>query len=85
MNNPYITSIERHGIEKGIRQGREEGWEEGELSSLRRILKKQLSQRFGVLPERIGQQIERAEQSQLDRWLEQVLEAPSLTTLFPDA
>ena len=85
MSTPYITSIERQGLEKGFRQGRERGQEEGELRSLRRTLKKLLSQRFGTLPERIEQQIEQAEQTQLDQWLEHVLEAPSLTALFPNA
>ncbi len=66
-------------------QGHEEGREEGELYSLRRTLKKQLTVRFGALPEWIDQRIEQAEQPQLDQWLEQVLEASSLGALFPDA
>lgn len=40
---PYITSIERMGIEKGRAEGREEGREEGLLSSL----KMGLQRRFG--------------------------------------
>jgi len=51
MSNPYITSIEQHGIEKGyqqgLAQGQQKGREEGELNSLRRTLKKQLSHRRG--------------------------------------
>jgi predicted transposase YdaD len=79
----WTQEWKQQGLEEGRKKGREEGREEGELYSLRRTLKKLLSQRFGTLPEHIEQQIERSEQPQLERWLDQVLVAPSLEALFP--
>jgi len=73
------------GRKKGREEGREEGLEQGELRSLRRTFEKQLSRRFGTLPEHIERQIEQAEKPKLEQWLEQILEAPTLKTLFPNA
>ena len=74
MSTPYITSIERRGIEKGI----EQGFEEHARATLRRLL----AQRFGELPAAIEQRINQAEQTQLDAWLDQVISAPSLESIF---
>jgi len=38
MSTPYITGIERQGIEKGIQQGIEQGIEVYARASLRRLL-----------------------------------------------
>ena len=43
MSTPYITSIERRGIEKGIQQGLEQGILQGE----RQLLVRQARLRFG--------------------------------------
>jgi len=74
MSTPYITGIERQGIEKGFQQG----IEVHARASLRRLL----TQRFGPLPPTIEQRIEQADRTQLDAWLDQVITAPSLASIF---
>ena len=61
----------------------EEGRQEGELRSARRILLRLLEQRFGPLPEAVEQRVADADPVVLDRWLDEVLTAPSLASLFP--
>lgn len=49
---PYVTSVERIGMEKGLEKGREEGWEKGqkvgELIGLRKALAVTLESKFGA-------------------------------------
>jgi predicted transposase YdaD len=51
---PYVTSIERHGIEKGLQQGlqqgREQGLHEGRLQALREVVLEILEDRFQGVP-----------------------------------
>jgi hypothetical protein len=46
---PYVTSIERHGIEKGLQQGR--------LQTLREVVVENLETRFGAAPEGLREQV----------------------------
>jgi hypothetical protein len=71
---PYITSIERMGIEKGLQQG----IQQGEVIVLKRLLTK----RFGPLPEWAEQRLEQASPQELEAWAERVLEAPRLEEVF---
>lgn len=75
---PYINTFERHGIEQGLLQGREEGTLIGE----RRFLTKLLHKRFGELPDWAQQRIEEADETQLARWADEVLDAHSLDILL---
>ena len=61
---------------------REQGMQQGRVESLRGTLRRQLTKRFGPLPEAIVQQIETAEQPALEVWLDQVLDAPALEAMF---
>jgi hypothetical protein len=67
---PYITSIERMGIEQGIHQG--------EILMLRR----QLTRRFGPLPAWAEQRLEEASVALLEAWAERVLDAARLEEIF---
>lgn len=67
---PYITSIERMGIEKGIQQG--------EVIVLKRLL----TRRFGPLPEWAEQRLEQASPRELEGWAERILEAQQLEDVF---
>ncbi len=51
---PYITSVERIGIEKGLQQGLQQGRQEGRQEGKGVLLQKQLQRRFGPLPEWVG-------------------------------
>ena len=65
--------------ETWIEQGMHEGLQQGELLTLKR----QLTKRFGPLPAAIEQRLARAGRAELEAWLDQVLDAPSLEAMFP--
>ena len=67
---PYITSIERMGIEKGIQQG-----EAFVLTNL-------LTRRFGPLPGWATERLAQASREELEQWVARVLEAQSLEDVF---
>jgi Domain of unknown function (DUF4351) len=69
---PYITSIERMGIEQGIQQG--------EVIMLKQLL----TRRFGSLPAWAEQRLVQANRQELESWAEQVLEAQRLEDIFTD-
>jgi hypothetical protein len=72
MNMPYITSIERRGIEQGIEQGK------------RAVLRRLLTQRFGVLPSWVEPRLDTARAEQLDAWTDRLIESSDLDELFSD-
>ena len=59
-------------------QFRQEGRQEGE----RLLLERQLTRRFGPLPEWASRKLEEANPAQLETWGEAILEAPSLEEVF---
>ena len=69
---PYITSIERMGIEQGIQQG--------EVI----VLKQLLTQRFGPLHSWAEQRLVQANRQELESWAKRVLEAQRLGDIFTD-
>lgn len=66
--------------EEGLQQGLQQGSE----AHARRMLRTQLTQRFGELSDAIEQRIEQADQAQLDQWIEQVVTTPTLAALFTE-
>ena len=75
---PYITSIERMGLERGLQQGRQEGRQQGEAAVLRR----QLTRRFGPLPTWVEARLTQASLPELERWADRILEASQLDEVF---
>lgn len=75
-NMPYVTAIERHGVEKGMRQG----MQQGKAILLERLLTK----RFGPLSESVRTRLSNASVEELDRWAERVLDAPTLDAVWGD-
>ena len=66
---PYVTSVERIGVERGKQQGLEQG-------------KRQVAQaRFGAVPEALEQQVATADAAKLDALLERVARAASVDEL----
>ena len=63
-----------------LRHAREEGLEEGQG----RALTRQLTRRFGPLPGWIAPRVKQASASQLDTWLDRVIDAPTLEAVFAD-
>lgn len=83
---PYISLIERKGIELGIEQGIEQGLEkgisQGRVTALQQTLQKQLKLKFGVLADEYEQRVLQAEESELNLWTERVLFAESVEMVF---
>ena len=74
MKMPYVTSVERIGIERGRQEGRQE---EG-IFFLRRLLVK----KFGDLPESCETLLTEASIADLELWGDRILEATTLTDIF---
>lgn len=75
---PYVTSAERFGIEKGRQQGLQQGLQQGEVA----LLQRQLSRRFGPLPDAVRARLTGASIDQLETWAIRVLDAASLDEVF---
>jgi hypothetical protein len=71
---PYITSVERIGMERGLQQGKLEG----EAT----LLLRQLTKRFGPLNEVTRNRLNNATLEQLELWAEPVLDVPMLEAVF---
>lgn len=71
---PYITSVERIGIEKGMQQGRQQGMQRGEAA----VLERQLTRRFGPLSPETRARLANAPLDQLEHWADNILDADSL-------
>jgi Putative transposase, YhgA-like len=63
-------------------EGLAEGLAEGEAEAMARILLRQLEQRFGPLPEQIPARVHDAPVAQIERWIDRVIVAPDLDTIF---
>ena len=50
---PYVTSVERIGIEKGLQQG----LQQGSLQEAREMVLEAIAARFGVAPEEVAQAV----------------------------
>jgi hypothetical protein len=76
---PYVTTVEKAGIEKGVKQGIKQGIKQGEAKTLLRLLER----KFG--PEAVQahrERIEAAEIDQLEVWLDRILSAETPETIF---
>ena len=90
---PYVTSIERialkkgmqEGIEKGMQQGRQDGRKEGRKEGEAQLLLRQLALKFGPVPEDKQRLIESADSQQLRQWSERILTAQSMDEVLNDS
>ena len=69
---------ERSELNAARREGREEGRAEGQVA----VLARQLTLKFGELPEPVKQCLEQADEAELNLWAERVLFAGSLEDIF---
>lgn len=72
--NQRVSNAFDNGLLKGTAIGMRMG--------IGNLLRRQLMRRFGLLPTRIDEQIERAQQAELEQWSERVLDAKSLNAVF---
>ena len=70
----FITTYEERGIEKGL----EKGFALGEAA----LLERQLTRRFGALPEEVCALLKAGSREQLQLWGDRVLDAASLAEVF---
>jgi hypothetical protein len=75
---PYITSIERRGIERGVAKGLEQGILKGAAS----LIKRQLAQRFEKVPAWAIEKLDQASHEDLERWGARILEAEVIEDVF---
>jgi predicted transposase YdaD len=73
---PYITSIERMGIEQGLTQGRQE-----EQSRQRSVILRQLTRRIGLVPEAMTDRIQQLPIERLEALAEALLDFTQLNDL----
>jgi flagellar biosynthesis/type III secretory pathway protein FliH len=80
----------KEAIEEGLAEGRaegrasglDEGQAKGRIQGQAALLERQLSRRFGPLPEGAHDRLLRATQAQLESWADRVLDARDLTEVF---
>jgi predicted transposase/invertase (TIGR01784 family) len=70
------------GIQKGIQKGKREGLNEGIQKGEKAFLLKQLSKRFGVLPDWAIVRVENATIEQIETWGVRIFEAENLEEMF---
>jgi predicted transposase/invertase (TIGR01784 family) len=68
--------------EKGKAEGRTEGRAEGRAEGEARILVRLIEKRFGVVPPQLRQRILAADVETVEQWVERVLDAPNLQSVF---
>jgi hypothetical protein len=90
----YVTSVERLAIERGMAQGLEKGLEKGMEKGMEKglqrgreqgrldTLTRQLTRRFGPLPDAALARLQSATPDQLDLWTDRVLDAPTLEAVL---
>ncbi|WPL14160.1 DUF4351 domain-containing protein [Thiorhodovibrio litoralis] len=83
---PYVTSVERIGIEKGMQQGLKKGMQEGMQQGMQQgaagVLLQLMARRFGPLDEATRARIAKADPDRLLEWSERILDAPTLNDVL---
>ena len=83
---PYVTSVERIGIEKGLQQGLHQGLQQGLHQGLQQgeqnLLLRMLTRRFGSLPDDMRERLQSAVPEQLEEWGERLLDAATLEDVW---
>ena len=68
------------GKQEGLQQGKQEGMQQGEMLALQRLLAK----RFGAIPAETIALISNAPLTDIERWLDRVIDAKQLADVFID-
>ena len=72
----------QQGMERGMEQGMQQGMERGRVEGERAVLERQLRRRFGRMPAAAARRLDRASQTDLEAWADNVLDADSLDEVF---
>jgi hypothetical protein len=79
---PYVTSVERIGIQKGLEQGRQEGRQVGRKEGEAAILLRLIALKFGPPSEHVHERIEAADADTLLDWSTRILTAERVDDIF---
>jgi predicted transposase YdaD len=74
--------LRAEGEAKGRAEGRAEGRTEGRTEGAATLLVRQLTRRFGPIPDTVRERIGTATLEQLAAWSDRVLDAPNLDDVF---
>ena len=74
----WTEEWKQQGLEQGIEQGIEQGVPLGEAKLLRR----QLTRRFGSLPLWVEERLGNATEAELESWADRILESRNLNDVF---
>lgn len=76
----WKAEARNEGLQEGRRQGRRDGRREG----LAQTLLRQLERRFGSLSNDVRTRVQESDSESLERWLDRVIDAPTMDTLFDE-
>ena len=77
-----VTRAREEGIQRGMERGMQQGMERGRVEGERAVLERLLQRRFGRVPAAAARRLDRASQTDLEAWAENVLDADSLDEVF---
>jgi flagellar biosynthesis/type III secretory pathway protein FliH len=77
-----LNDARQEGVEEGIKRGLQVGRQEGLQEGRKAMLARQLTRRFGPLPPWVDTRLQQATPTQLDAWLDSILDAPTLEAVF---
>ena len=79
---PYVSSVERIGLAKGMEKGLKQGLEQGRQQEALTFLRRLLERKFGQLPGDTETRLTAASLAELEAWGERLLEVNSLEAVF---
>ena len=78
----FFQRVRDEGRAEGIERGIEQGIERGRTGGERAVLARQLQRRFGRLPPEAAERLQRAPDTELETWADNVLGAETLDDVF---
>jgi hypothetical protein len=79
-----MTTLSARMREEGIKLGMQQGMQQGMQHEARVLLERLLCKRFGALSEDMHVRLHNATLEQLNRWVDRILKAPTLSAVFAD-
>ncbi|WP_211218514.1 DUF4351 domain-containing protein, partial [Tepidiphilus margaritifer] len=77
-----IRQREQSALQQGLQKGLQQGLQKGVLQGEALLLQRQLTRRFGPLPEWARQRLHDATSDELETWADRVLDAQRLEDVF---
>ena len=69
---PYVTSVERIGVERGLEQGKQQGLELGRVEGKRLAIREIVRARFGGVPDELDARLASIDEAALDGMIRRV-------------